>query len=96
MEVDLLWGLCWVEGLNQINQRLPGHHLVHLSKEFLPSDLPVGGSLLIMTKAQLTAYYPFSLGMRFHPYGRIVGFFKFSLEVSDEPREASLNGLKPC
>ncbi len=59
------FGACLgVEGLNPIDQRLPGHHLVHFGQKLLTFGPLLGGALLVITKAQLLASHQSSPGQR--------------------------------
>jgi hypothetical protein len=53
-----------VEGLNQINQRLPRHHLLHLGQDLLAFGLLFGGALLLITKTKLFAAHQASPSQR--------------------------------
>lgn len=59
----LLAGL-GVVGLNQVDQRLPGHHHLHLREELLPFGLLFGGGELVIREAELLATHYLSPGLR--------------------------------
>ena len=66
---SLSLGACLrVERLNQINQRLPRHHLVHLGQKLLTLGQLLSDALLVIPKAQLLASHQSSLGQRLLPY----------------------------
>jgi len=75
-----------VVGLNQLDQRLPRQHRLHLREELLPLGLLLGGGELVIKEAELlTAHVP-SLGLRsqIHCHAEGLGFFRVALgEIND-------------
>jgi len=70
----------WINGLDQIKQGLPGHHLIHIGQELLLLGALFGGTLFVIAKANLlTAHRP-SFGLGLYPYSRAdgLGFSGFS------------------
>ncbi len=65
------FGTCLgVEGLNQIDQRLPRHYLVHFSRKLLTFSPLFGGALLLITKAQPLASHQSRAGLQLFPHSR--------------------------
>ncbi len=57
--------------LNQIDQRLPGHYLVHIGQKPLTFGPLFDGALKVINKAQLPASDQSSTGQRLLPYSRV-------------------------
>ena len=74
----LLAGL-GVMGLDQVNQRLPGHHLLHLREKPLPFGLLFGGGELVIREAELLTAHQTSPGLRSRPHCRAEGLVFQSL-----------------
>lgn len=62
-----------VVGLDQVDQRLPGHHHLHLREELLPFGLLIGGGELVIGEAELLATHCRSPGLRLQSYCRVNG-----------------------
>ena len=60
-----------VVGLNQICQRLPGHHLIHLREKSLTFRLLFGRALLVIPKSQLLGTHQSSPGLRSEAYSPV-------------------------
>ena len=54
----------WVVGLDQVDQRLPWHHLLHLREKLLPFGLLLGRGELVIREAELFAAHQPSPGLR--------------------------------
>ena len=63
----------WINRLDQINQGLPGHHLIHLGKELLILGALFCGGLLVIGEAKLLAARHLSPGLGLFPYSRSDG-----------------------
>jgi len=56
----------WVVTFNQINQRFPGHHLLHLGQKALASGALLSRGLLVIAKSELLAAHEPSPRLRLH------------------------------
>jgi len=59
-----------VVGLNQVDQRLPRHHHLHLREKLLPFGLLLGRGQLVVGEAELLATHQPSPGMRLQAHFR--------------------------
>ena len=62
-----------VVGLDQLDQRLPWHHLLHLREELLPLGLLLGGGDLVIREAELLATHSLNPGLRSQGHCRANG-----------------------
>ena len=62
-----------VVGFNQVDQRLPGHHRLHLREKLLPFGLLLGCGELVIREAELLAAHHPSPGLRLQGHCRVEG-----------------------
>ena len=62
-----------IVGFDQVDQRLPRHHHLHLREKFLPFGLLLGRGELVIREAELLAAHQLSPDLRLRPHFPAVG-----------------------
>ena len=62
-----------IVGLNQLKQRFPRHHLLHLAQKPLAPCALLGRGLLVITESELLAAHELSLRLRLRGHSRADG-----------------------
>jgi hypothetical protein len=83
-------------GLNQLKQRFPRHHLLHLAQKPLAPCALLGRGLLVIAKSELLAAHELSPRLRLHrEFSRgWLGFSRVSIVMFDFGVEVGYRRLK--